>query len=165
MLSGQLAQLYDVPPKVLMQAVRRNVARFPADFVFQLLREEWTNLRSQFVTSSWVTICDLGQAATDGECREQNSGGGEKFPEASRIMPTPGATVPGRNFWARRERPWIRTGIGGRGLGLSGSVPGSADLSRAAAVVRRVVAEIDREKCSDAGKVGLEASRAGCQAS
>lgn len=53
MLSGDLAELYGVPVKVLNQAVKRQAARFPADFVFQLNRKEFENLKSQFVTSSW----------------------------------------------------------------------------------------------------------------
>ena len=53
MLSPQLAELYGVQPKVLVQAVKRNAARFPEDFIFQLSRDEFGNLKSQFVTSSW----------------------------------------------------------------------------------------------------------------
>jgi ORF6N domain len=53
LLSQDLAALYGVAVKVLNQAVKRNAARFPADFVFQLTTEEFTNLKSQFVTSSW----------------------------------------------------------------------------------------------------------------
>ena len=53
MLSSQLAELYEVEPKVLVQAVKRNITRFPEDFMFQLTVEEFTNLKSQFVTSSW----------------------------------------------------------------------------------------------------------------
>jgi len=53
MLSGDLAELYGVPVKVLNQAVKRQAARFPADFVFQLNRKEFENLKSHFVTSSW----------------------------------------------------------------------------------------------------------------
>jgi len=53
MLSGDLAELYGVPVKVLNQAVKRQAARFPADFVFQLNGREFANLKSQFVTSSW----------------------------------------------------------------------------------------------------------------
>ncbi|MBP7829406.1 MAG: ORF6N domain-containing protein [Kiritimatiellae bacterium] len=53
MLSGDLADLYGVLPKVLMQAVKRNAERFPADFMFQLARQEVAILKSQFVTSSW----------------------------------------------------------------------------------------------------------------
>jgi len=53
LLSFYLAELYGVDTKILVQAVRRNRNRFPSDFMFQLDREEWENLRSQFVTSSW----------------------------------------------------------------------------------------------------------------
>ena len=53
MLDSDLAALYGVPTKLLNQAVRRNRDRFPADFIFQLNSEEFTNLRSQIVTSSW----------------------------------------------------------------------------------------------------------------
>lgn len=52
MLSGDLATLYGVETKVLMQAVKRNVERFPADFMFQLDQDEWAGLRSQIVTSN-----------------------------------------------------------------------------------------------------------------
>jgi hypothetical protein len=52
MLDADLALLYGVQTKVLVQAVKRNAARFPADFMFQLSPEEFANLRSQFVTSS-----------------------------------------------------------------------------------------------------------------
>lgn len=51
LLFSDLAELY-VETKVLMQAVKRNMERFPADFMFQLDEDEWANLRSQFVTSS-----------------------------------------------------------------------------------------------------------------
>lgn len=53
MLSTDLAELYGVAPRVLVQAVKRNYERFPDDFVFQLTKEEHGNLKSQFVTSSW----------------------------------------------------------------------------------------------------------------
>jgi hypothetical protein len=52
MLSSHLAQLYDVEPKVLIQAVKRNINRFPSDFVYQLTTEEYDHfLKSQIVTS------------------------------------------------------------------------------------------------------------------
>jgi len=54
MLDADLAAVYGVPTKALVQAVRRNVKRFPKDFMFRLTRQEATNLRSQFVTSSSV---------------------------------------------------------------------------------------------------------------
>jgi hypothetical protein len=52
MLDSDLAELYEVPTKVLNQAVKRNLARFPADFMFMLTQEEAESLRSQFVTSN-----------------------------------------------------------------------------------------------------------------
>jgi hypothetical protein len=52
MLDTDLATLYGVETKVLVQAVKRNLARFPADFMFQLTTEEWSALRSQSVTSN-----------------------------------------------------------------------------------------------------------------
>jgi flagellar capping protein FliD len=51
-LDFNLAILYDVETRTLKQAVRRNIDRFPADFMFELRPEEWENLRSQFVISS-----------------------------------------------------------------------------------------------------------------
>ena len=53
MFSQDLAMLYGVETRVLMQAVQRNIDRFPQDFLFQLNDQEFTNLKSQFVTSSW----------------------------------------------------------------------------------------------------------------
>jgi hypothetical protein len=53
MLSQDLAALYGVAVKALNQAVKRHARRFPGDFVFQLTFEEFDNLKSQFVTSSW----------------------------------------------------------------------------------------------------------------
>ena len=51
MLDADLAELYGVPTKRLNEAVRRNAARFPEDFMFQLAAEEGETLRSQFATS------------------------------------------------------------------------------------------------------------------
>ena len=53
MLDSDLAKLYQVETKVLNQAVRRNIKRFPEDFMFQLENKEFANLKSQIVTSSW----------------------------------------------------------------------------------------------------------------
>lgn len=54
MLAHDLAKLYNVPTKRLNEQVKRNSARFPEDFMFQLDEEEWSNLRSQSATSrSW----------------------------------------------------------------------------------------------------------------
>lgn len=52
MLSHDLAGLYGVPTKALLQAVKRNAERFPEDFMFQLTAEEFAGLRSQLVTSN-----------------------------------------------------------------------------------------------------------------
>ncbi len=53
MMSRDLAELYQVEPRILIQATKRNIKRFPIDFMFQLNRDELANLRSQFVISSW----------------------------------------------------------------------------------------------------------------
>ena len=53
MIDRDLAELYGVETKVLKQQVKRNVERFPGDFMFELTKGEFDNLRSQFVTSSW----------------------------------------------------------------------------------------------------------------
>lgn len=53
MFAHDLAELYGVETKVLMQSVRRNTSRFPDDFLFQLTNQEFIGLRSQFVTSSF----------------------------------------------------------------------------------------------------------------
>lgn len=53
MLDSDLAGLYQVETRGLNQAVKRNQRRFPEDFMFVLTTEEWENLKSQNVTSSW----------------------------------------------------------------------------------------------------------------
>jgi len=53
MLSKHLAELYEVEVRTLVQAVKRNIERFPEDFMFQLNTEEFANLKSQIVISSW----------------------------------------------------------------------------------------------------------------
>jgi hypothetical protein len=52
MLDSNLASLYGVETKALVRAVKRNTDRFPADFMFQLTREEFADLRNHFGTSS-----------------------------------------------------------------------------------------------------------------
>jgi hypothetical protein len=51
-LDRDIAELYEVHTKALIQAVKRNAGRFPSDFMFQLSTREFKNLRSQIVTSS-----------------------------------------------------------------------------------------------------------------
>lgn len=53
MLDQDLAELYNVDTKQLKRAVKRNIARFPEDFMFELDNKEFNDLRSQFGTSSW----------------------------------------------------------------------------------------------------------------
>lgn len=53
MLDSDLAEMYGVEVRVLNQAVKRNMERFPKDFMFWLNKKEFQNLKSQFVTSSW----------------------------------------------------------------------------------------------------------------
>ena len=52
-LDYELAKLYGIETKRLKESVRRNLRRFPEDFMFELSQEEWFNLRSQFASSSW----------------------------------------------------------------------------------------------------------------
>ncbi|WP_233602980.1 ORF6N domain-containing protein [Pedobacter sp. KBW06] len=56
MVDRDLAELYGVETKVLKQAVRCNITRFPEDFMFEMTKEELDSLRSQFVTSK---LCAL----------------------------------------------------------------------------------------------------------
>ena len=58
MLDSDLAELYEVPTKALNEAVRRNLRRFPPDFMFQLNEEELEILRSQIATSSSAMVDD-----------------------------------------------------------------------------------------------------------
>ena len=65
MLDFDLAEMYQVETRVLNQSVKRNMKRFPKDFMFQLTREECDNLMSQFVTSSWGGTRKLPYAFTE----------------------------------------------------------------------------------------------------
>lgn len=68
LLDRDIAELYGVETKVLKQAVRRNIKRFPSDFMFELTKEENRSLRSQYVTSKRglhskhlpLRMCDSG---------------------------------------------------------------------------------------------------------
>jgi len=53
MLDKDLAEMYGVEVRILNQAVKRKIQRFPDDFMFQITASEWQNLKSQFVISSW----------------------------------------------------------------------------------------------------------------
>jgi hypothetical protein len=65
MFDADLARLYGVPTKALLQAVKRNATRFPSDFMLQLGREEFVQMRSQFVTASRRNIRYLPYAFTE----------------------------------------------------------------------------------------------------
>lgn len=65
MLDFDLAEMYEVETRVLNQAVKRNLKRFPSDFMFQLTTLEFDNLMSQFVISSWGGTRKLPFAFTE----------------------------------------------------------------------------------------------------
>jgi len=65
MIDRDLAKLYGVETKVLKQSVRRNIKRFPEDFMFVLLKQKVRNLRTQIVTSSWGGSRYLPMAFTE----------------------------------------------------------------------------------------------------
>lgn len=65
MLDFDLAELYQVETRRLNEAVKRNIKRFPDDFMFQLNGDEWKNLKSQFATSSWGGTRKLPYAFTE----------------------------------------------------------------------------------------------------
>lgn len=81
MLSSDLARLYGVAPRALVQAVKRNIERFPTDFMFQLSKEEFGNLKSQIVISSWggarratpYAFTELGVAMLSSVLRSQRA--------------------------------------------------------------------------------------------
>ncbi|KAF0139451.1 MAG: hypothetical protein FD122_3218 [Stygiobacter sp.] len=64
-LDRDLASLYEVEVRTLNQSVKRNIKRFPNDFMFQLSTEEFKNLKSQFVISSWGGVRKLPLAFTE----------------------------------------------------------------------------------------------------
>ena len=65
MLDRDLAELYGVETRRLNEQVKRNIERFPEDFMFQLPPNEFDNLKSQFATSSWGGVRKLPYAFTE----------------------------------------------------------------------------------------------------
>ena len=65
MLDKDLAELYGVETKRLKEQVKRNIRRFPEDFVFELTKDEFDNLRSQIATSSWGGVRYMPMAFTE----------------------------------------------------------------------------------------------------
>ena len=88
MLDRDLAELYNVETRALTQAVKRNIDRFPDDFLFRLNKNEWTLLKSQFVTSNIdsTTVDNKDVSATDSSLKSQivisNRGGDRALPYA-----------------------------------------------------------------------------------
>ncbi len=80
MIDADLAALYSVETKVLIQSVKRNIERFPDDFMFVLNKTEFDNLRSHFVTSRWggrrhlpMVFTEQGVAMLSGILRSSNA--------------------------------------------------------------------------------------------
>nr|EES51840.1 MAG: hypothetical protein UBAL3_95450061 [Leptospirillum ferrodiazotrophum] len=69
MLDSDLAELYGVTTSALNQAVRRNIDRFPSDFMFQMTDSEFSNLKSQCVTSSWGAAGNSRWHSRNRECQ------------------------------------------------------------------------------------------------
>ena len=65
MLDRDLAELYGVETKRLKEQVRRNIERFPGDFMFELTKNEFEILRAQFTTSSWGGLRYVPMAFTE----------------------------------------------------------------------------------------------------
>jgi hypothetical protein len=82
LLDSDLAAIYGVPTKRLNEAVKRNTARFPKDFRFQLTAEEWAQMRSQIVTTSSESIQSVG----DGPNRSQIATGSQRHRDP-RVLP------------------------------------------------------------------------------
>jgi len=64
MLAQNLAELYGVPVRILNQAVKRNIKRFPADFMFQITKKEFEALKSQIVISNGSLRASRSQSVT-----------------------------------------------------------------------------------------------------
>jgi hypothetical protein len=82
MLDFDLARLYGVETKVLNKAVKRNLSRFPDDFMFELSEEEFAGLRFQFGTSRWggrryrpYAFTEQGMAMLSNILRSERAGG------------------------------------------------------------------------------------------
>ncbi|MEK7795551.1 MAG: ORF6N domain-containing protein [Candidatus Hydrogenedentota bacterium] len=82
MLDADLAALYVVPTKRLNEQVKRNIERFPEDFMFQLTAKEWGNLKSQFATSSLQVPDNQGDTAYRSQYATGPHGGRRTPPNA-----------------------------------------------------------------------------------
>ena len=73
MLDRDLAELYQVNTKRLNEQVKRNIDRFPEKFMFQLTKEEFEILKSQFATSSWGGVRKLPFVFTEHGCLQASN--------------------------------------------------------------------------------------------
>jgi hypothetical protein len=83
MLDADLAEIYQVETKVLNQAVKRNIGRFPPEFMFQLTKDEYENLMSQIATSSlrsqFVTSKNVTSSLRSQIAISKNGKGGRRY--------------------------------------------------------------------------------------
>ena len=86
MLDFDLAQLYEVATKALNQAVKRNIKRFPEDFMFRLSLAEWQDVRSQSVTASEGNISMKSQSVTSLQSRRNTNATPYAFTEQGVAM-------------------------------------------------------------------------------
>jgi hypothetical protein len=86
MLDFDLAELYEVQTKVLNQAVKRNIQRFPSDFMFRLNMNEWESMRTQFATASWERRNMQSQNVTASQKRRNVSATPYAFTEQGLAM-------------------------------------------------------------------------------
>ena len=123
LLSTHLADLYRVEPRALIQAVRRNMERFPKDFMFQLTQAEWENLKSQIVISSWgglrratpYAFTEQGVAMLSSVLRSKRAVQGQRRNHASFCPLTPDACLQRRSGRkARCSGKEIRCSVQGR---------------------------------------------------
>ncbi len=86
MLDYDLAELYEVPTKALNQAVKRNIQRFPSDFMFRLTLDEWDLMRSQFAAASGNGIVMRSQNVTASQKKRNVSATPYAFTEQGLAM-------------------------------------------------------------------------------
>lgn len=82
MLDSDLAMLYGIETRALNQAVKRNLERFPDDFMFRLTSTEYKNLKSQIVTSSLHLLKSQNVTSNESNETDSNWGGTRKLPYA-----------------------------------------------------------------------------------
>ena len=132
MLDFDLAALYEVPTKALNQAVKRNVKRFPEDFMFRLTTAEWQAVRSQIVTASQPQSLKLQNFITSQKFKRNSSVTPYAFTEQGVAM------LSGilNSDWAAKLLSFPYWGKAGMGAaGLCGRTSGVASAKRPAGAV------------------------------